>query len=101
MEKTILTIAIGLLCALMLCLMYRVVKGPRFTDRILAVNAINTMITAVICLLSRYLGVAYLLDVALIYALIGFLAVVVLCKVFMGITLEQREKKQKEGEKNA
>ena len=72
MEKTILTIAIGLLCALMLCLMYRVVKGPRFTDRILAVNAINTMITAVICLLSRYLGVAYLLDVALIYALLSF-----------------------------
>ena len=43
----------------------------------------------------------YLMDVALIYALIGFLAVVVLCKVFMGITLEQREKKQKEADKNA
>ena len=52
MEKTILTIAIAVLSALMLCLMYRVVKGPRFTDRILAVNAINTMITAVICLLG-------------------------------------------------
>ena len=55
MEKTILTIAIGVLAVLMLCLMYRVVKGPRFTDRILAVNAINTMITAIICLLSCYL----------------------------------------------
>jgi len=72
MEKTILTAAIAVLAILMLCLMYRVVKGPRFTDRILAVNAINTMITAVICLLSRYLGVAYLLDVALIYALLSF-----------------------------
>ena len=72
MEKTILTLAIAVLALLMLCLMYRVVKGPRFTDRILAVNAINTMITAIICLLSRYLGVAYLLDVALIYALLSF-----------------------------
>ena len=72
MEKTILTLAIAVLAVLMLCLMYRVVKGPRFTDRILAVNAINTMITAIICLLSRYLGVAYLLDVALIYALLSF-----------------------------
>ena len=72
MEKTILTIAIAVLSALMLCLMYRVVKGPRFTDRILAVNAINTMITAVICLLAKYLEVAYLLDVALIYALLSF-----------------------------
>lgn len=41
------------------------------------------------------------MDVALIYALIGFLAVVVLCKVYMGITLEAREQKQKEGKKNA
>ena len=73
MEKTILTLALCLLGIFMLCLMIKVVKGPRFTDRVLAINAINTMITAAICLLSRYLGVAYLLDVALIYALLGFL----------------------------
>jgi ABC-type Na+ efflux pump permease subunit len=37
----------------------------------------------------------------LLSALIGFLAVVVLCKVYMGITLEARERKQKEANKNA
>ena len=37
---------------------------------------------------------------ALIYALVGFLAVVVLCKVYMGIALEKREK-AKEAQKNA
>ena len=72
MEKTILTIGIGLLAALMLCIMYKAIKGPRFTDRILSVNAINTVITAIICLLSCYLEVEYLLDVALIYALLSF-----------------------------
>ena len=88
MEKTILTIAIGVLALLMLCLMYRVVKGPRFTDRILAVNAINTMITAIICLLSRYLGVAYLLDVALIYALLSFVGGTLLMRL---LAAEQEE----------
>ena len=91
MEKIILTIAIGVLAVLMLCLMYRVVKGPRFTDRILAVNAINTMITAVICLLSRYLGVAYLLDVALIYALLSFVGGTLLMRLLAAEKEEEDE----------
>ena len=91
MEKTILTIAIGILALLMLCLMYRVVKGPRFTDRILAVNAINTMITAIICLLSRYLGVAYLLDVALIYALLSFVGGTLLMRLLAAEKEEEDE----------
>lgn len=91
MEKTILTIAIGMLALLMLCLMYRVVKGPRFTDRILAVNAINTMITAIICLLSRYLGVAYLLDVALIYALLSFVGGTLLMRLLAAEKEEEDE----------
>ena len=39
--------------------------------------------------------------VALIYALLGFLAVVVLCKVYMGVALEEREKKEKEARSDA
>ena len=74
MEEKILTGALVFLALLMLALLPRVLKGPRFTDRIVAVNAINTMLTASICLLSRLLRAAYLLDVALIYALLGFTA---------------------------
>ena len=91
MEKTILTLAIAVLALLMLCLMYRVVKGPRFTDRILAVNAINTMITAIICLLSRYLGVTYLLDVALIYALLSFVGGTLLMRLLAAEKEEEDE----------
>jgi len=67
-----------------------VVKGPRFTDRVLAINAINTMITAAICLLSRYLGVAYLLDVALIYALLGFTGGTLLMRL-LAVDKEEKE----------
>ena len=55
MEEKILTGALLVLGLLMLALMPRVLRGPRFTDRIVAVNSINTMITASICLLSRRL----------------------------------------------
>ena len=81
MEDKLLTGALVFLALLMLALMPRVLKGPRFTDRIVAVNAINTMLTASICILSRLLRAAYLLDVALIYALLGFTANVLLTRL--------------------
>ena len=52
-------------------------------------------------ILAAMLGEGYLVDVALIYALLGFLAVVVLCKVYMVVALEEREKKEKEARSDA
>ena len=83
MEDKLLTGALIFLALLMLALMYRVVKGPRYTDRLVAVNAINTMITASICLLSRLHRAPYLLDVALIYALLGFAALFLALGLFL------------------
>ena len=82
-----------------LCLI-RAIRGPRVADRIVAINMISTITIGIIMVLIMMLGQGGLADVALIYALIGFLAVVVLCKVYMGIALESRDKK-KEAEKNA
>ena len=81
MEEKLLTGTLVILALLMLALMPRVVKGPRFTDRIVAINAINTMVTASICLLSRLHRAGYLLDVALIYALLGFTATTLLTRL--------------------
>ena len=82
-----------------LCLV-RAIHGPKVADRIVAINMISTLTIGIIMVLILMLGQGYLADVALIYALIGFLAVVVLCKVYMGIAQENREK-TKEAEKNA
>lgn len=92
MEEKILTGALIILGLLMLALMPRVLRGPRFTDRIVAVNSINTMVTASICLLSRRLNAPYLLDVALIYALLGFTAVTLLTRL---LAAERRKGEKK------
>ena len=81
MEKTLLLAVLLALAALILAALVRAITGPRFTDRIVAVNAVNTMVTASICLLSRYLEADYLIDVALIYALLGFTANVLLMRL--------------------
>ena len=92
MEDRILTGALVFLALLMLALMVRVLKGPRFTDRIVAVNEINTLVTAAILILSRRLRAAYLLDVALIYALLGFTANVLLTRLLAADRKEEKKR---------
>lgn len=85
---------IALAVIIFFCLVVAIV-GPRFSDRIVMANMISTKIIAFICLLSVFLREEFYLDVALIYAMLGFVAVVVLSKI---ITI--RHKKQKEIEKS-
>ena len=93
--------ALVVLAVLTLLCLIRAIQGPRIADRIVSINMISTLTIAMIAILAIRQNQGYLVDVALIYALIGFLAVVVLCKVYMGITLEARERKQKEENRNA
>ena len=93
MEDKLLTGVLILLALFMLALMPKVIRGPRFTDRIVAINAINTMVTASICLLSRLHRAGYLLDVALIYALLGFTATTLLTRLLAAD--RQKEGKRK------
>ena len=79
-----------------LCLI-RAIIGPRIADRIVATNMMGTMVMVIIALLSVMLKEGYLVDICLIYAMISFLAVIVLTKVYIGI---YREKKEKEEQKH-
>lgn len=82
----------------LLCLI-RAIIGPKLADRIMAVNMIGTMTIAIIMLLSVYLSETAILDVALIYAVISFVAVIVLAQIYIGIYHEIRVKKQKKNRK--
>ena len=77
----ILEIAMFVLACGMILAFIRAVRGPRFTDRIVAINMIGTMTTVMIGILSAYLGETSLVDVSLVYSLLSFLAVVVMCHV--------------------
>ena len=80
-EYLMLLAMIVLAVALLFCL-FRAILGPRFTDRLIAVNLIGTKVIILICVVALYIHESYVIDVALIYALISFLAVVVLTNVY-------------------
>ena len=75
-----------------LCLI-RAIIGPKVGDRIVAINMMGTMIMVIIAILASMLGEGYLVDICIIYAMISFLAVIVLTKVYMGV---YRQKKKEE-----
>lgn len=89
---------LGVLTLLCLLCLVRCIRGPRISDRVLAVNMIGTLTIIMVAVFAVLLGEGYLADIALIYALISFLAVVVLCKVYTGI---YRERKHEEARLDA
>ena len=82
-------IIIGIL--IILCLI-RAVLGPRLADRIVAINMIGTMTIVEIAILALYMRESYFFDVCIIYAMISFLAVVVLTKIYEGAYQERKLK---------
>ena len=64
-------------------------------DRVVAVNMMGTMTMVMIAILALLLHEGYLVDICIIYAMISFLAVVVLTKVYIGIYLEKKERGKK------
>jgi len=75
---------------LMLCLV-RAIVGPRIADRVVSVNMMGTMVIVMIAILALMLGEGYLVDICIIYAMISFLAVIVLTKVCMGVYLQKKD----------
>ncbi|MFR8548632.1 MAG: monovalent cation/H+ antiporter complex subunit F [Lachnospiraceae bacterium] len=87
------TAALIFLAVMMILCLIRAIIGPRIADRIVAVNMMGTMVMVIIAILALMLEEGYLADICLIYAMISFLAVIVLTKVYMGV---YRRKKMEE-----
>lgn len=88
------SVLIVLALLLLLCLI-RAIVGPRIADRIVSVNMMGTMVIVMIAILALMLEEGYLADICIIYAMISFLAVIVLTKVYMGVYLEKKEEERK------
>ena len=64
--------------------------GPRYTERLVALNLICTVVVLMVCILSYLLEAAYLVDVAILYGLLNLLAVAVLSRISVRRHREKR-----------
>ena len=85
------TVTMVVLVVLALLCLVRCVLGPRISDRVMAINMIGTLTIIMVVVFVVALREGYLADIALVYAILSFLAVVVLCKIYTGIYRERKQ----------
>ena len=91
--------ALVILAVFLVLSLVRAIMGPRVADRIVAVNMMGTITITIIAILAVMKQEGYLVDICLIYAMTSFLAVIVLCKVYMGVYRQRKEGKEDEEER--
>jgi len=93
-----LTVILIILALLILVCLIKAVIGPRVGDRLVCINMMGTVVIVVIAILGIKMHEGYLVDISVIYAMLSFLAVIVLTKLYMGVKREKDILTNKEGE---
>ena len=81
----------SLLFLIMICLcLVRAIRGPKLVDRVIAINMIcvKTILLIITIGINYYeYEAAFLVDIALVYALLSFLAIIILTKFMLQVRL--------------
>ena len=85
MTSALLTGIMLIYAVLVVLVLIRAVAGPKIADRLMAINMVGTIGIFRMAAVAVKLDEDYLLDISIIYAMISFLSVVILTKVYMGV----------------
>ena len=86
-------LAVGILAALVY-----IIRARLTVDRIIGINLTGTLVAIIIAILAYLLGEDYLADVAIVYVVLSFIAVMLLCRIY--INLYQRKRQDKKEDKS-
>ena len=84
----IIQIILWIMLVYLLLYLIRVIIGPSIWDRLLGLSLISTKVLLIVVLFASYNDMAFLLDLAIVAALLGFIGV-----LFTAIFLLGRKKK--------
>jgi multicomponent Na+:H+ antiporter subunit F len=73
-------IGVAVMAALMLLALVRVLKGPTPADRVVGLDAINSLVVASMIVLGAAYEQIIFIDVAIIYALLSFVGTLFIAK---------------------
>jgi multicomponent Na+:H+ antiporter subunit F len=76
----ILYVAFGFIGLALLFGIIRFIKGPTVADRVVALDTMSVIITATLALMAYMFQRYIYVDVSLIYAVLGFIGVIVLAR---------------------
>ena len=79
---------VGLLICCAMCL-YRIANGPTAADRMVSIDILGTVVVGFVAIITAITGKAYLLDIALVWALVSFVGTLALAKYLVGKHLNE------------
>ena len=88
MEFLLPVLVFGLLICCAMCL-YRIANGPKAADRMVAIDVLGTVVVGFVAIITAVAGKVYLLDVALLWALVSFVGTLALAKYLVGKRLNE------------
>ena len=89
-QGTLLFLGAGIFFALLF-----IIRANLTVDRIIGINLIGTIVVIAISLLSHLLQEPYLTDVAIIYVVLSFIAVMMLCRIYINLYHRRRKEQEK------
>lgn len=78
----------------LLAVMVYIIRARLTVDRIIGINLIGTLVAIIIAILTYLLGEDYLTDVAIVYVVLSFIAVMLLCRIYINLYRRRREEKE-------
>ena len=72
------------IAVLALFTLFRIFLGPTIWDRLLGLNLLSSKIIILIALYSLLMEKSYLLDIAIVYALLGFISIIFIARFVQG-----------------
>ena len=78
----------------LLAVMVYIIRARLTVDRIIGINLIGTLVAIIIAILTYLLGEDYLADVAIVYVVLSFIAVMLLCRIYINLYRRRREEKE-------
>ena len=74
----------AILAALIVLSLIRLVKGPTTPDRVVAMDAVNTLVVAIMIVLGIVYQQIIFIDVAIVYALLSFVGTLYIARQLGG-----------------
>lgn len=88
LEAAFIPLVAGLLACCVMCL-YRIARGPTAPDRSVAIDVLGTVMVGFVAILTAVTGKEFLLNVAIVWALISFVGTLAMAKFLVGKGLHE------------
>ena len=88
------TVTLVVLALCVLALLIYIIRSHLTVDRIIGINLIGTIVCIIICVLTRTFNEGYLADIAIIYVVMSFIAVMMLCRIYINLYTRRKEEQK-------